>query len=491
MNYDVIVVGAGPNGLSAAIELARNGVSVLLLEANATVGGSARSEQSTLPGFTHDTGSAVHPLGIASPFFSSLPLEEHGLEWIHATAPLAHPLDGGHAVLLQRELSATCESLGNDGAAYRRFVGPFVRDWDVFVKHALDRPTRVPRAPALMVRFGARALATTTRLTARFESEGAMALLAGNAAHAGVPLGNRLGGAVAVTLMAAAHTVGWPFPRGGAGMLSNALASYFRSLGGSIETSVRVTSLADLPASRAVVLGLTDAQVGRVLARTDDERGRVSGCRVRGRTRRWLAAWRYGPGAFKVDWALDAPIPWTNESVRRSGTVHVGGTLSEIDIAEAAPWRGRVAERPFVLLAQPSLFDPSRAPHGKHTAWGYCHVPNSWDGSPAEKQTIVDRMESQIERFAPGFRERILARAVNTPQSLEHWNANLVGGDVNGGALSVEQLLGPARWTRRPWTLSADGVYACSASRPPGGGVHGMVGYHAARAVLRETFGVR
>jgi phytoene dehydrogenase-like protein len=217
----------------------------------------------------------------------------------------------------------------------------------------------------------------------------------------------------------------------------------------------------------------------------------VSGYRVPGLTRRRLVEWRYGPGAFKVDWALDGPIPWTNESVGRSGTVHVGGTLSEIEVAEMAPWRGRVAERPFVLLAQPSILDPSRAPDGKHTAWGYCHVPNAWQGSAGEEQTIVDRMEAQIERFAPGFRERILARAVNTPQRLEHWNANLVGGDVNGGALSVKQLLGPARWTRKPWTLSEDGIYACSASRPPGGGVHGMVGYHAARAALRETFGVR
>jgi len=480
MSHDAIVVGAGPNGLAAAIELARSGVSVLLLEANEEIGGSARSEESTLAGFIHDTGSAVYPLGIASPFFSSLPLDEHGLEWVHPDVPLAHPLDDGGAVVLERDLEATIESLGYDGEAYRKFVGPFVRDWDVFVEHALDRPTRLPRAPVLMARFGRCALTSTTRLTRRFQSEEARALIAGNAAHAGVPLSQRLGGAVAVTLMAAAHTVGWPFPRGGAGGLTQALASYFRSLGGTIETGVRVTSLSDLPSSRAVVLGLTDAQVERLL-----------GDRLAGRPRRRLAKWRYGPGAFKVDWALDGPIPWTNATVGRAGTVHVGGTMTNIATAEEAPWRGQVAERPFVLLAQPSLFDSTRAPEGRHTAWGYCHVPNAWRGGATEEQMVVDRMEAQIERFAPGFRERILARAVTTPQRLEHWNANLVGGDVNGGALSVEQLLGPARWTRRPWTLPLNGVYACSASRPPGGGVHGMVGYHAARAALKEQFGVR
>jgi phytoene dehydrogenase-like protein len=470
---DAVVVGAGPNGLAAAIELRRRGLEVLIVEANETIGGSARTEELTQPGFLHDVGSAVYPLGIGSPFLSSLPLGERGLEWVHPRVPLAHPLDGGRAAFLHRDVDVTASALERDEAAYRQMVGPFARHWPSFVDHVLDAPTRVPRDPVLMARFGLRALVPTTLLAKGLRTAEARALLAGSAAHAAVPLENALSGAVGVTLMAAAHAVGWPVPRGGAGAITSAMASHFRSLGGTIETGRRVASIDDLPRARATLLALTNRQVAE-----------VAGSRLPERRRRKLAGWRYGPGAFKVDWALDAPIPWAAEGVDGAGTVHLGGTLEEIARSERAPWDGAVDERPFVLLAQPSLFDPSRAPKGKHTAWAYCHVPNGWTGDATEV------IEAQVERFAPGFGARILDRAVHGPKQLETWNENLVGGDVNGGALTLGQMLAPSRW-RHPWSTSVPDLYVCSASRPPGGGVHGMCGYHAAREALRRTFGRR
>ncbi len=470
---DAVVVGSGPNGLAAAIELARNGLQVLVVEAEQTVGGSARTEERTLPGFLHDVGSAVYPLGVGSPFFSSLTLEEHGLEWVHPDVPLAHPLDGEPAALLHRNLSTTVAGLGSDGAHYRRLVDPFCRMWPTFVDQVLDAPTRPPRDPVLMARFGLRALRPTASLARPFRSGAARALLAGNAAHSGVPLHRPLAAAVGITLMAAGHAVGWPFPRGGAGSLSTALVSLFESLGGTIETGAPVRSLADLPDSRATLLALTHRQVTT-----------IAGDRLPAAHRDRLAGWTYGPGAFKVDWALDDAIPWSDADVARAGTVHVGGSLDEIALAERLPWEGRVAERPFVLLAQPTLFDPSRAPAGKHVAWAYCHVPNGWKGDATEA------IEAQVERFAPGFRERILGRSVMGPVDLEGWNANLVGGDVNGGALTLWQTLGTWRSLLHPWSTPVKGLYVCSASRPPGGGVHGMVGYRAAREALRRSFGV-
>lgn len=471
---DAVVVGAGPNGLSAAIELARNGIDVLVLEAAGTVGGAARTEELTLPGFRHDVGSAVHPLGIGSPFFSSLPLEQHGLEWVHPDLPLAHPLDDGRVALLSSDLGETAAALGRDERAYRRLVGPFCRMWPTFVDHVLDAPTRVPRDPALMLRFGLRALRTIGSLARPFRTAEGRALLAGNAAHAAIPLERPLAAAVGITLMVAAHSVGWPIPRGGAGSLTRALASLLESFGGSVETGVRVRSLADIPAARATLLAVTHRQVAE-----------IAGDRLPPTYRESMATWEYGPGAFKVDWALDAPIPWGNVEVSRAGTVHLGGTLEEIARAERAPWKGRLADRPFVLLAQPTLFDPTRAPEGKHVAWAYCHVPNGWEGD------ATDLVEAQVERFAPGFRERVLARSIHAPADLEAWDANLVGGDVNGGALTLTQTFGPLPSTLHPWSTPVDGLYVCSASRPPGGGVHGMVGYRAAREALRRTFGVR
>lgn len=471
---DAVVVGAGPNGLSAAIELARNGIDVLVLEAEETVGGAARTDELTLPGFRHDVGSAVYPLGIGSPFLSSLPLEDHGLEWVQPDVPLAHPLDDGRVVLLGRDLAETAAGLGPDEGPYRRLVEPFCRMWPTFLDHVLDAPTRVPRDPALMLRFGVRALRPLPSLARPFRTVEGRALLAGTAAHAAIPLERPLAGAVGLTLMVAGHCVGWPIPRGGAGALTRALASLLESLGGTVETGARVQSLDELPTTRATLLAITHRQVAE-----------VAGDRLPPAYRRSMATWEYGPGAFKVDWALDAPIPWRSPEVSRAATVHIGGTLEEIARAERAPWEGRVGDRPFVLLAQPTLFDPARAPDGRHVAWAYCHVPNGWGGD------ATDLVEAQVERFAPGFRERILARSVHGPAALESWDANLVGGDVNGGALTLSQTFGPLRSALHPWSTPADGLYVCSASRPPGGGVHGMVGYRAAREALRRTFGIR
>ncbi len=471
MAYDAIVVGAGPNGLAAGIELAREGLSVLILEANSTVGGAARSEELTLPGLVHDVGSSVYPLGIGSPFFSSLPLEKHGLRWAHAPCPLAHPLDGGRVVLMHRHLKDTASHLGTDGRRYERLLDPFVRTWPNFTDWALGSPLRVPRDPVLIARFGLRAMLSTTQMAKMFKTEEARALLAGNAAHSGIPLERAPSAAVGLVLMIAAHAVGWPIASGGAGKLTGALASYFQSLGGTIETDTRVDSLEELPPAKAVLLALTYRQVAHV------GRSRLPDIYLKR-----LNNWKYGPGAFKVDWAMDGVIPWEASDAGRATTVHVGGTLEEIAEAERAPSEGRVAERPFVLLAQPTLADSSRT-KGKHIVWAYCHVPNGWEGDATEA------IESQIERFAPGFKDRIVARATHGPRELEAWDANLVGGDVNGGASTLKQMLGPGRWTLNPWGTPIKDLYICSASAPPGGGVHGMVGYHAARAALKRTFG--
>ncbi|MGB1656820.1 MAG: phytoene desaturase family protein [Longimicrobiales bacterium] len=473
MTYDAVVVGAGPNGLAAAVELQRNGCATLLIEAADTVGGASRTEEVTLPGFLHDVGSAIHPLGVGSPFFSSLPLESFGLEWVHPETPLAHPLPDGTTAILERDLHQTSSLLGDDGRTWTRMFGPFVDRWPAFAEHVLRSPLSMPRAPILMARFASFALRSTPGIARAFRGEAARALLAGNAAHAGTPLTHALTGAVGATLIVAAHAVGWPFPRGGAGALTGALARYFRSLGGTIETGHEIRSLEDVPRARVTLLALTHGQV----AALND-----SGLPDRFRAR--LARWRYGPGAFKVDWALDAPIPWRDPTVARAATVHIGGTLSEIMASEAAPLAGHVSERPFVLLSQPSLFDPARAPEGKHTAWAYCHVPNGWTGDATKL------IESQIERFAPGFRDRVLARASWDTERLEQWNGNLVGGDVNGGVLTLGQTIGTARWGVPGYRTPRPDLYLCSASTPPGGGVHGMAGYHAARAALKHSLGL-
>jgi phytoene dehydrogenase-like protein len=462
VSYDAVVVGSGPNGLAAAITMARAGRSVLVREANDTIGGGARSAELTLPGFVHDTCSSIYPFVPGSPFFRELPLPD----LVQPLAPLAHPLDDGSAVVLEHSLGATAAGLGEDGAAYRRLIGPVVEDWEKLEDAVLGPLLGVPRHPFALGRFGLNALQPTTWVTRRFAGERARALFAGCAAHAMLPLERSPSAAFGLILLAAGHLFGWPFPRGGAQQISDALADHLRSLGGEIETA---TPVDELPRTSTVLCDLTPRGLLRIA------RDRLP----RDYTRR-LERFRHGPGAFKVDYALDGPIPWKAAACARAGTVHLGGTAEEIAASERAPWAGRHAERPFVLLAQHSLFDPTRAPEGKHTAWAYCHVPN---GSTFD---MTERIEAQIERFAPGFRERVLVRHAITPAELERRNANLVGGDPNGGAATLWQTLARPVLKLNPYKTPLRGVYLCSSSTPPGGGVHGMCGHLAARAALRD-----
>jgi phytoene dehydrogenase-like protein len=465
MPLDAIVVGAGPNGLAAAIELARAGCSVRVLEAAATAGGGSRSAELTLPGFVHDVCSAVHPLAVASPFLRTLPLEEHGLHWIHPPAALAHPFDDGTAALLSPSLDETAASLDDDGAAWRRLFAPLVHDADRLLADLLG-PLRPPRHPLALARFGPRALLPAATLARRrFRGARARGLFAGLAAHSMLPLTSPASASFGLVLGLLGHAAGWPFPRGGSQHLADALASYLRSLGGEIATDRRVVSLDELEPARAVLLDVTP---NGLLA--------LAGERLPAPYRRRLARFRYGPGVFKLDLALDGPVPWSAPGCSNAGILHLGATLEEIAASEADPGRSR----PFVLVAQPSLFDGSRAPAGKHTLWAYCHVPN---GSTLD---MTGAIEAQIERFAPGFRERVLARSAHGPAALERENPNYVGGDINGGRQDLRQL-----WTRpvaraSPYTTPLQGVYLCSSSTPPGGGVHGMCGYWAARAALRR-----
>jgi phytoene dehydrogenase-like protein len=469
--YDAVVVGSGPNGLAAAIAIARAGRSVLVLEARETIGGGCRSTELTLPGFVHDVCSAIHPLGLGSPFFRTLPLSDHGLEWIHPPAPVAHPLDDGTAVVIERSVDETAAGLGQDAGAYRRLMEPLAAGWDALAPDLLA-PLHLPRQPLAMARFGLTAIRSASGLArARFRGERARAVFAGVAGHSILPLERTATAAIGLVLGALAHAVGWPLPRGGSRRIAEALGAHLRSLGGEIRTGSPVESLDAVPPARAVLCDVTPRQL---LA--------LAGDRLRGRYRRGLERYRYGPAAFKLDFALSGPIPWKAAGCARAATVHLGGTLDEIAASEAAVGRGEHPERPFVLLVQPSLFDASRAPAGRHTAWAYCHVPN---GSTFDMRT---RIEAQIERFAPGFRDLVLARSVLTPARLEERNPNYVGGDINGGAQDLRQMFTRPVARRVPYSTPFPGLYICSSSTPPGGGVHGMCGYHAARAALRDVF---
>jgi len=465
-SLDAVVVGSGPNGLSAAVALARAGLSVRVYEAAATIGGGARTEELTLPGFLHDVCSAVHPLAISSEFFSQLPLESHGLEWIEPPLELAHPFDREPPALLVRSVAATASALGTDHRAYRHLMEPFVSRWDALAADALA-PVRIPSHPLLMARFGAVGMRSFTSVARRFSTTAARALLAGIAGHSIQPLSGAGTASAAILLGAAAHHAGWPIPRRGSASITAALASYLKALGGEIETSTEIKSLADLPAARATLLDVTPRQLLS-----------ICGDRLSSHYRAQLERFRYGPGVFKVDWALAAPVPWASPECARAGTVHLGGTLEEIAASEAAVGRGEHPERPFVLISQPSMFDSTRAPRGQHTLWGYCHVPS---GSTVD---MLPRIEAQIERFAPGFRERVLARHTLNSAQLESRNSNLVGGDIAAGANTLRQLLFRPVMKWNPYSTSLRGVYLCSASTPPGGGVHGLCGYHAAQSAL-------
>jgi phytoene dehydrogenase-like protein len=462
------IIGSGPNGLAAAIHLAQSGLSVDVYEAEEQIGGASRTLPLTLPGFRHDFGSAVHPMAAGSPFFGSLPLQRHGLEWLHGAAPLAHPLDDGTAVTLEREMTDAVQALGEDGRSWRRIVEPLAANWPALAAEILGPVPHIPSRPFLLARFGLYAALPATALCKLvFRSDRTRALFAGLAAHSFLSLDAPLSSAIGLVLGAAAHVVGWPVPRGGAQAIPDALAAHLVHLGGRIHSSRRINSIADLEARQLV---LCDTSPRQLLS--------IAGNQLSAPYREKISRFRPGPGAFKIDYALSEPIPWTAADCRRAITVHIGGSLEDIARSEDAMAHGRVSEKPFIIFAQPSLFDPTRAPAGKHTAWAYCHVPN---GCTVDMTAIL---EAQIERFAPGFRDCVLARTVSTPAILEAADANLLGGDISGGAMSIGQML--FRPSLRQYATSNPSLYLCSASTPPGGGVHGMCGYHAARLALRR-----
>lgn len=468
--YGAVVVGSGPNGLAAAITLQRSGLSVLLVEAKETIGGGLRTAELTLPGFHHDICSAIHPLAASSPLFSQFPLEKHGLEYIYPSISAAHPFEGGKAAVLTGSLQETASLLGEDEEAYLDIFYSLVLDWPNLAPDILG-PLRFPKHPLALAKFGLKALQPSTSMVKRFKTREAKGLWAGMAAHSILPLTNYATSAISLVLMAASHAKGWPLPKGGSQAIANALASYFISLGGKIETGVHVKSFDQLPSSHVTILDVTPRQLLQ-----------IAGDRFSSLYKWQLKRYRYGMGVFKIDWALDGPVPFAEPHCRKAGTVHLGNTLEEIVDSEQQAWDGKHAEKPFVLLAQQSVFDSTRAPHGKHTLWGYCHVPH---GSTMDRTAAI---EKQVERFAPGFRDLILARhTFNTAQLQEH-NPNYIGGDINGGVLDLGQLYTRPVMRLSPYKTSAKGIYLCSSSTPPGGGVHGMCGYHAAKSALKDIF---
>jgi len=470
-DYDAIVVGSGPNGLSAAITLQQQGLSVLLVEGKNEIGGGLRTAELTLPGFFHDVCSAIHPMAAASPFFATLPLQKLGLEFIYPEIAAAHPFDGGRAAVLTKSLDKTAELLGEDRDAYLRLIKPVLEAWPLIASSILGPQLKIPSHPITMGLFGLKALTSALSFSKHFKTKEAKGLWAGMAAHSIQPLSNLATSGIGLVLTAAGHLKGWPIAKGGSMKIANALASYFRSIGGQIETGFYVKSLSQLPSSKAVIFDVTPRQLLQ-----------IAGHKFSTIYKWQLEKYRYGMGTFKIDWALDASIPFTAEECRKAGTVHLGNTIEEIALSEYTASQGKIPEKPFVLLAQQSLFDSSRAPEGKHTAWAYCHVPN---GSKIDMATAI---ENQVERFAPGFKERILARHTFNPAQMEEYNPNYIGGDINGGVIDIRQLFTRPVISLSPYKTSAKGLYICSSSTPPGGGVHGMCGFHAAKRVLKDVF---
>lgn len=469
-DFDAIVVGSGPNGLSAAITLQKAGLSILIVEAKSTIGGGMRTAELTLPGFKHDICSAIHPMAMGSPFFADLPLHEHGLEFVHAPFAAAHPFDNGNAAILSRSIKETAKSLGKDGKAYLDLIQPLVESWPKIVDDTLG-PLGIPKHPFLLAQFGLKAMQPASWIAKNFETEKAKGLWAGMTAHSIQPLTNYSSAAIGMVLSAVGHLYGWPIPKGGSQSIADALASYFISLGGKIETNFLVKSLDQLPSSDAVLFDVTPKQLLEIAG---DKFSPLYKCQ--------LERYRYGMGVFKIDWALDGAIPFTAPECNKAATVHLGNTFREIADGEQLASSGKHPEKPFVLLAQQSLFDTTRAPEGKHTAWAYCHVPN---GSTVDMTAAI---ENQVERFAPGFKDQILAKNTMNSSQIETYNPNYIGGDINGGIIDIGQLFTRPALRLSPYRTSAKGIYICSSSTPPGGGVHGMCGYHAAKTALSDIF---
>jgi len=471
-DYDAVVVGSGPNGLAAAILLQQHGLSVLLLEGKDKIGGGLRTEELTLPGYHHDVCSAIHPMAAASPFFQTLPLHDHGLQYLYPETAAAHPFDDGTAAVLKKSITETAVLLGEDSNGYINLIQPLVNNWPDIAADVVA-PLHFPKHPFKMACFGLNALTSATHLSKRFKTEQAKGLFAGMAAHSIQPLSNFATSAIALVLMVNGHLKGWPVPKGGSKNIASALAWYFVSLGGKIETNTYITSLGQLPSAKVILFDVTPKQLLT-----------IAGHQFSSIYKWQLERYRYGMGVFKIDWALDDVIPFKAETARQAGTIHIGGTLQEIAQSEQQTSQGGHPDKPFVLLAQQSLFDETRAPAGKHTGWAYCHVPNGSD------KDITENIEQQVERFAPGFRERILARHTFNTSQLEGYNPNYIGGDINGGIIDLAQLFTRPALRSSPYRTSEKGLYICSSSTPPGGGVHGMCGYHAARRALKDVFNI-
>lgn len=470
MDFDAVVVGSGPNGLAAAITLQREGLSVLLVEGNKKIGGGLRTAELTLPEFHHDICSAIHPMAAASPFFKTIPFGQHGLAFVDPDFCAAHPFDDGTVAVLDKSIEITARYLGKDAEKYVRMLQPISDNLPLLTEDILG-PLKFPAHFTPYATFGLSAIRSAKAVAGRFSTAQARGLWAGMAAHALQPLTNLASASIGFVLMAAGHQYGWPIPVGGSQQIANAMESYFRSLGGKVQTDLYITNLSQLPSAKAYLFDITPKQLLE-----------IAGYRFSSIYKWQLRRYRYGMGVFKIDWALDEAIPFTNEECRKAGTVHIGNTFEEIEQSEASSWNGTHSEKPFVLLAQQSIFDHTRAPQGKHTGWAYCHVPN---GSTRDMTAII---EAQVERFAPGFRDRILARHVFDTRKLESYNPNYVGGDINAGAIDITQLFTRPALRRSPYKTSARGIYICSASTPPGGGVHGMSGFHAASRALRDEF---
>ncbi|PTQ94108.1 phytoene dehydrogenase-like protein [Mucilaginibacter yixingensis] len=470
--YDAIVVGSGPNGLATAILMQQQGLSVLLIEGQDQPGGGLRTQELTLPGFKHDVCSAIHPLAEGSPFFETLPLSNYGLEYIFPQIAAAHPFDDGSEATLQQSITQTAATLGADALVYQQLMAPLVKNWPLIAADALG-PLSVPQHPLAMASFGLKGLQPATVLAKKFNTETAKGFFAGMAAHSILPLNKIATSAIGLVLLANGHLKGWPLPKGGSQSIADALLAHFRFLGGALQTGTYITHLNQLPSAKAILFDITPRQLLQ-----------ITGHKFSSIYKWQLERYRYGMGVFKMDWALDGPVPFKSAGARQAGTVHLGGTFNEIALGEQQVWQGKHPEKPFVLVAQQSLFDPSRAPEGKHTAWAYCHVPA---GSTQDMTGII---EQQIERFAPGFKDLILARHTFNTHQMEEYNPNYIGGDINGGAIDIGQLFTRPVLRSSPYRTSAKGLYICSSSTPPGGGVHGMCGYHAAKRALRDVFNI-